>query len=891
MGLFTSFRLRLRALFRRRHDQEIRDELRFHVEELAERYRATGLSHREALAAAHRKFGNVTRVQEESHDLLSFRLLEQLSRDVRYGIRMLRKRPGFTAVAVTSLAIGIGSNTAIFSLVDAVVLQDSAYDRPEELVSIYGATPDTRFSTMSYPDYESIRDGTREVFSNIGASVFVLARVELDGQADIVVGQAVSGEYLPLLGVAASHGRVIDPADDSAPGRHPVVMLGHAYWQAAFDGDAEVLGQEIRLGGQMYTVVGVGPPDYSGGLRGVRADLFVPMSMYEALMGVPIFDERGNHPLTSMARLAPGATLPQAEASIAAVTTALDESRPTGWGVGDSFSLISTAEVLIFPSLDTYIRAVAWLLVAVVGLVLLLACMNLASFLLARARDRQHEVAMRLALGASRGALLRQLLTETTLLGLAGGLAGFGLAVWSLGVLENADIPLPFSFRLTLDLSPDWTVFALTMAVSAVAGALLGLVPALKSSPADTMGALRDAAGGGGDGGRRRWRNLLVVTQLTVSLVLLVGAGLFLRSYQQLNAVDPGFGHDPTAIMTVMVPNTRFTEGEGRRYLRRVLERMQTVPGLETVGLIDNMPLDISSSGLYFNVAGHPTPVDEIGYRAERAQVDPLVFDALGIPLRAGRPFRDSDDADAPPVVIINETMAERFWPDGSALGRTIRRAGDDVDLRVVGIVADIKVDSLSESPALQAYLPYSQTEMFNATLVARTSLDPGRAALTMATTGRALDPEMLIWTTSTMDRHLAVSRFPAQAGAVLLSVFSVLALGLAVVGLYGVVSYAVASRAREVGIRMALGASGQNITRLLASDGLRLVLVGTALGLVLSLVASRALTSLLVGTASAEWVAFAGALGLLGATALLASYLPARRASRANPVTALRSD
>jgi predicted permease len=870
-------------------DKERAKELESHLAHERDHYLACGLLPDDARRAAHRKLGNTTRIREDIYTMNTIPLVETFWHDLRYGVRMLRKRQGFTVVAVLSLAIGIGANTVIFSLVNAFILQETAFDRPEELVSIYSATADTRYSTLSYPDFEELRDGTGDVFSGIGVSIFALARVEFGDGVASVVGEAVTGDYFPLLGIEASLGRVIGPSDDLAPGAHPVVMLGHGYWLRAFGADKDIAGRELRLGGRTYTVIGVAPDTYQGSFRGVQADLFVPMTMYDELMGVPMRDQRGSHNLVGVARLAPGATLVQAETAVAGVAASLDAARLDGWGVGDSFSLIPTGDVLIFPSMDPYIRAIAWLLMVVVGLVLLLACTNLASFLLARARDRRREIAVRLALGATRGALVRQFLTETTLLSALGGLAGLGLATWLLRALEVADFPLPFALQLTLDLSPDSRVLAFTLGVSVLAGALLGLLPALQSTRPDVASTLKQETAGGGQPGQLRWRNALIVTQLTVSLVLLVGAGLFLRSFQQLNAIDPGFGRVDAGMMTVMVPNTRFTTDEGQRYVGRLLDRMQNLPGMEAVGVISNMPLDIMSNGLAFNVDGHAPPRDKESYRAERASVDPTLFEAATIPIVRGRNFRETDDGNSSAVGIVSEAMAQRFWPDGDAVGRVIRQP-DEADLRVVGIAADIKVDSLSESPAWHVYLPYTQTQNFMMHFVARTSLDADQAALAMATAGRALDPEMMVWGTSTMNRHLAVIRLPAQLGAFVLSVFAVLALALAVIGLYGVVSYSVASRTREVGIRMALGANASAITRQLAGDGVRLVLIASVVGLALALLVSRLLGNLLVGSQTTDLAAFLGAPLVLCATALLASYLPARRASRADPVAGRRA-
>ncbi len=821
------------------------------------------------------------------------RSIDGLGRDVRDGVRSLARRPAFTAVAVVSLALGIGANTAIFSLVNAVILRDSPIERPEEVVNLYLHQASFAYSSFSYPDFEDVRDGTTEVFSHIGASQFAPAHIDRaeGGGVGIVPAEAVTGNYLPMLGIEAALGRTLLPSDDVSRGGHPVVMLDYRYWQTAFAGDPDVVGREMRAGGRAYTVVGVGPPDFTGTVRGFTPAFYAPYAMVEELVGVRTFDNRGNHALFVKARLRPGVALPEAEAAVGAVAAQLTRDRIENWDPAGQFVLLPLTDVLLFPPMDVFIRAAAWLLTAVVGLVLLLACTNLASFLLARALDRRKEIAVRQALGASRASLVRRLLTETTLLGLLAGGAGTGLAVWLLRLLATVDLPLPIP--VTLDLRLDGRVLAFTLGVSLVAGALLGLVPALQSTRPDVAGALRSESAGGGQPGQLRWRNALVVAQLTISLVLLVGAGLFLRSFQQVQSVDPGFGREPTALLTFLTPATRFTPDESRVYTRRLLDRFRELPGVEAVGAISRLHLNpLSTRTSDFNVAGFEPPDDRGAFVADRAEVDPGFFEAAGIEIVRGRNFSDADRPDTQPVAIISEAMARRFWEDGDAVGRLVRRPDDDdPPWLVVGVAADAKVRTLGEAPRNLVYLPYSQRLARSLTVVARTSTDPERTALALLRAGREVDPDLWVFETGTMDRHLALMRLPQRLSAFVLSAFGVLALALAAIGLYGVVSHGVSQRTQEIGIRMALGADGARVVRLLVAGGLRLVVAGGALGLVLALVAARLLGGLLFEVDTLDPLTFVGVPLVLAAAALLAAWLPARRASRVHPVTALRTD
>ena len=816
---------------------------------------------------------------------------EDVTRDLRDGCRSLAKRPAFTGVAVLSLALGIGANTAIFSLINAIILRESPIDRPEEVVNLYFHQTAFAFGSFSYPDFEDVRDDTTEVFSDIGASQFVPVQLDQGSSVTIVMAEAVTGNYFSMLGIDALFGRTLLPSDDVSRGGHPVVMLDYRYWQSAFGGDTDVVGKELRVGGRPYTVVGVGPPELQGSMRGLVPAFYAPYMMVEALVGSSMFDSRENQQMFPKARLKPGVSLPQAEAAVAAVATRLTEDRIDNWDPAGRFVLLPLADVLLFPPMDVFIRASAWLLMVVVGLVLLLACTNLASFLLARALDRRRDIAVRLALGASRASLIRRLLTETMVLSLLAGAVGIGIALWLLDLLGNADLPLPIP--VTLDFSLDWNVLAFTLGISVVAGALLGLVPALQSTRPDLATTLKSESAGGGRPGQIRWRNALVIAQMTVSLVLLVGAGLFLRSFQQVQAVDPGFGREPTALMTFVVPTARFTAAEGRVYTRRLLDRFRQLPGVEAIGFIDNLHLNsLSTQSTGFNVDGHVPPPGQEAFLADRAAVDPGFFEAAGIQILRGRNFNEADLPDSQPVAVISDAMAQRFWRDGDAVGRLMRRPDEDnPDLLIVGVARDAKVRTLGEAPRNMVYLPFSQQFARSLTIVARTTADPEQTALALIGAGREVDPDLWVGEAKTMRRHLALMLLPAQLAAFILSAFGVLALALAAIGLYGVVSYGVAQRTREVGIRMALGADGGAVVRLLAASGLKLVMVGGAVGLIVALVVTRLLSGLLFGINTIDPLTFIGVPLVLGGTALFAAYLPARRASRINPVAALRTE
>jgi predicted permease len=818
-------------------------------------------------------------------------MLHTLSKNVVYAGRRLAARPGFTLVAVVSLALGIGANTAIFSLVNAILLRKPPIVKPEELVEIYISSPEFEYNVFSYPDYRDFIEGTREVFAEVSSSRITLTQVDREGGVELIPGEIVSGNYFQNLGIEAAVGRMILPEDDVAKGAHRVVVLGHAFWQKVYGGDPGVVGREIRIGGRPYEILGVAPASYEGHFRGFVPAIFAPRMMVNELnpgTGDEL-EERGNHSVFVTARLKPGVSMVRAQAAADAVAARLRESRTEDWEPKASFLLIPTAKVLLYPPFDRFVRAAAWLLMVVVGLVLLIACVNLASFLLARAIDRRKEVALRIALGASRRALIGQLLTETTLLALLGGLAGVALGRGLLALLVGADLPLPIP--ITLDLDLDATVLGFSLLASLAAGLLLGLAPALQTTNPDVAATIKDETAGVGRSGGLTLRNALVVLQVATSVVLLVGAGLFLRSFQRIQTVDPGFGREPSALMTFIIPSTRYSEEEARVFVQRLEERLLDLPGVTAVGATGNIHLNtLSTQNMNINVDGVEPPPERDAHMVDRAEVDAGFFEAAGVRILRGRNFESYDLPGSQPVAIVNEALAEKFWPGQDALGRMLRRQ-DGKDLLIVGIASTAKIRSLGEAPRPFVYRPLSQDYTSYLTLVAKCERDPERVALDLMAAARELDRELWIWEAKSMARHLGIVLLPARLSAILLSAFAVLALVLASIGLYGIVSYSVAQRSREVGIRMSLGAGAGNVVSMLMRSGLKLVILGGILGIGGALVMAPALANLLFGIRPTDVVAFVGMPLVLGAVAVLSAYIPARRASRIDPVRALKAE
>ena len=612
---------------------------------------------------------------------LGDRFVSRFLRDLRYAMRRLLASPGFSLIAVLSLALGIGATTTVFGLVNAIIFRRSPIRDVGEVVNAYESKTDFPFNAFSYPDYKDFERGTSKVFSQIAATRYTFAQAMKDGMPARAVGELVTGNYFPLLGIRPELGRLLGPEDDVSPGGHPVVVLSNGYWKRMFGGARTVIGTSIQLNGRAYTMVGVLTPEYQGNIRGLVPDFYAPIMMVNQLNPGNSDDlqARGNHGLFVKARLRPGVTLVAANGAAAGTAAQLKQILPDDWRGSDAFTLVPTREVIIHPELDRVLYPAVALLFTVVGLVLLVVCANLASFLLARAVDRRKEIAVRLALGATRGRLVTQLLTETLLLGALGGLGGLGFAAIVAKVLTTANLPLPLP--ITLELGLDLRALLFATAVSVGAGILFGLMPALRATNPHLATTLRDESAGGGGRGRLGLRHGLVMAQVAVSLVLLVAAGLFLRSLSSIGAVDPGFGRDPSGLVLLTFPPTKYPKGQLLLAQRQLAARIRELPGVAAVGMIDNLPLNLlNESDMEVNAPGVLPPAGSTGFTADVATVDTGYFGAAGMRLLRGRDFVATDADSAPRVIIINEVLANKLWPGQEAVGKHLTTSNKPKD-------------------------------------------------------------------------------------------------------------------------------------------------------------------------------------------------------------------
>jgi predicted permease len=810
--------------------------------------------------------------------------METFWQDLRYSLRTLFKKPGFTLVVVCTLALGIGANATIFTWIKAVLLASlPGIEQPDGLVELWGATRNNSALSSSYLDYLDYRDQNK-VLSGLIAHQVLPLNLGRSEKPERVWGAIVSGNYFDVLGVRPLIGRTFLPEEDRTPNTHPVAVIGYGLWERHFGADPNVLGRTITLNEHDFKVIAVAPKEFGSPFAGLALDVWTPVMMKD-YVARPHFSltDRGSRWLMVMGRLKPGATVPQAQANIGAIATHLEQEYPqTNEQLG-----IAVYSVLQSPfSLKQNMRPALAILMAAVAVVLLIACANVANLLLVRASSRRKEIAVRLALGGSRGRLVRQMLTESFVLASLGTALGLAIAFWTARSLA-AFLP-PYASRASFDTRPDAVVFAFALGLTVITTLLFGLAPTLHASKQDLVTAMKDNTAAVGRGRRKvSLRHALVITQVALSMVALISAGLFVRSLREAYKADPGF--DPHSVLLASFDPflSGYDETRGREFYRRLVERVRTIPGIESATLARRLPF--TGDGIAFanvTIDGYAPAKDE-DMRLNYETVGPQYFQTMRIPFVRGRDFEERDQEGAPGVVIINETMARRYWPGGDALGRRLKLNKDW--LEIVGIAKDVKNRSLSEGPRPFLYLPLLQDYRSNMILVARTVVEPEKMFQSVRAEVAALDPGIPIFDAKTLEEHIGISLFLQRMAAMLLSIFGLLALSLAAIGLYGVMAYSVSQRTRELGIRISVGAERRDIFKLILGQGLALSLVGLLGGLVLALAVTRLTAKLLYGVSATDPVTFALIALLLLCVTLLACYFPARRATRVDPMIALR--
>jgi len=808
--------------------------------------------------------------------------------DLRYAIRQMARKPGVTLFAVLSLALGIGANSSIFSIVNAILFRELPAQRPQELVDVYGGKEkESQYATWSYPDFADVRTWN-SVFTEIAALNLTIATYDDGRKTDLLFGEQVTANFFRLYGLQPALGRDFLPEEDVAEGKSPVLLLGHRCWKERFAGDPGIVGKTLKLNGQHLTVVGVAPEIFKGSFPGVSADFWVPMHIGKAMAGQSGLDERDSRSLFVKARLKPGVNLERAQAEVTALVGRLRKAYPQE-DEGLTATLVPTREVVLNPAIDGPIIGVAGLLMGVVGLVLLIACFNIANLLLVRAAERRREIAVRLAIGASRGRLIRQLLTESVLLALLGGLAGLLIAIWTARLIVAFKPPLPIP--LNLDVPLDWRVLTFTLGIALLTGILCGLAPALQSTRPGVVTALKDEEVSLMRRHRKLGlRNLLVVAQVAISALLLVGAGLFLRSLGHAQSIDPGFRlRNGVAAQFALELGGAYDETRGRAFYERLLERARALPGVRSASLTEHLPLGINVHVSNAQIEGRPKPPKGEELEVDRNGVMPGYFATLGIPLVAGRDVTDADRPGTQQVAIINETAARRFWPGEDPLGKRLRLGDSGEWMTVVGVARDGKYRTLGEAPRAFVYTNNLQQYSSFMTLVVATDGNEQAMLEQVRRELDALDPNLPVFDIATMSEHLSIMLFPARLGAALLAAFGALGLVLAGIGLYGVVASSVARRTREVGIRMSLGARRSDVLTLVVREGMTLTGIGLAIGLGLALLASQVLSGLLYGIGTYDPVTYVIVAAVLGGIALFANLVPAGRATQVQPVVALK--
>jgi putative ABC transport system permease protein len=882
--MLSDLRVRLRSLSRPRAvELELDDELRFHFEKLREKHLRAGASAHEALRRARVEFGGLDQVKEECREARGVHVFESLLQDVRYSLRTLGKAPGFTSIAVLTLALGIGANTAIFSIVDAVLLRGLPYANPAGLVVMNETTPKVGAVSASYLDFMDWREQSHSFsdMSAVGSIEFNLAGID---QPENVNGEAVSPNFLSMLGVRPFLGRDFD-ASEGKPGTAPVVLLSYQLWQSHFGGEAGAIGRSIILDGRGFTVIGVLPPDF----RSVdKVDVMEPLGVW--LAGKSNAYERGDRgDMLVVARLRAGVSLGQAGAEMRGIAARLAQAYP---GSNDQFS------VELKPIREVFaadLRPTLLILFGAVMFVLLIACANVANLFLMRGAGRTKEIALRVALGASRGRIVRQMLAESFVLAIFGGIAGLGLA--SLAVRGISRL-IPPDTLAGADVTLNGQVLLFAAAAVLFSAFIFGLAPALQSANAGVQPALK-AGGRSGTAGaaQNRWRAVLAVAEIALALILLTGAGLMMKSVSRLLAVDPGFHSSRLLTMQMSLRTSQYRNEANRlTFWNRVLDRVRTLPGVEAAALGTGVPMTDSHSRADVTIEGMALPKPGSFPHPDVHIVSPDYVKTLGIRLLRGREFTESDAESAPRVAMINDRMARSLFGAENPLGKRIMFGHPSAQrvpawITVVGVVADTKLYGLANPSRLEFYIPMRQSVSDSMRLVIKSGSDAGALTSAIKSAVAQIDKDQPVFGVVTMQKLIEDSVSTRRLTLILLGLFSGLALVLAAIGIYGVISYSVAQRAQEIGIRMALGAQAADVQRMILAQGARIAAAGIAIGIAAAFGMTRLMTMLLYSVNASDPLTFGSVALVLIAVAMLACYIPARRTTRVDPVVALRCD
>ena len=820
--------------------------------------------------------------------------METLRQDVRFALRTLLKRPGFTLVAVLTLALGIGANSAIFSVVNAVVLRPLPYAAPERLVALWGDLNQSGFEELelSAPEYADFRARGAHVFEDVAAFNVGGFNLTGAGEPERIQGVYATASLFPTLGVAPLRGRAYT-AEEDRPGSDDVAVISHSLWRRRFGSDPAAVGKTVTLDGRPTTIVGVMPPDFR--FPGHDTDVWKPAAFDADLLSP---NNRGSHFLSAVARLRPGFTLGRAREEVAALARAQGEENRNTYPRGFGASLRPLDEEVVGPS----VRTSLFLMLFAVGALLLIACANVANLLLARAASRRKEVAVRTALGAGRARIMRQLLTESVLLSLAGGAAGLVLALWGVDLLVTL---APEGTPRVAEVGLDARVVAFTFGVSLLTGVVFGLAPALYASKVDLNESLKEGGRGGTEGASRgRLRGLLVVGEFALALVVLACAGLLVRSFARVLEERPGFDARGVLTMRLVLPESKYKSYDAHRaFYENLFARLRGLPGVEAVGANNLLPFNGSGGSRGFLIEGRPVPPGQPHPEEQLRFVTPGYFEALRVPLLRGRDLTERDVAGGTRVALVSRSMAERHWPGEEAIGKrfayaNIRRGSEHAPewIEIVGVVGDVKHRGLDIDPRPEIYVPVYQplftnrpTPPLSLYVAVRTKGDPAALAPSVRREVAAVDPEQPLANVRTMEERVAGSVAERRFNMTLLGVFACVALALAAVGVYGVMAYAVARRTHEIGVRVALGAQRGDVVRLVLRQGMWLALAGVGCGVALAYAATRLMQGLLYGVSPTDPLTFAGVSALLAAAALLACLVPARRATKVDPMIALR--